>query len=386
MHTIHLPFTILKYIGIWKPNSWKSTWKSYQYDCWSLAVMMIMYSFVTTELIAVVKLISDHYDEISDTLFLLLTTAGVFIKSMNFLANRNNMAHLGNMLLKSCCIPKNLNELKIQKKFDDINSRFVTLMCITMVYGNIMTMMTIPLLQPKEHRNLPFNTWLPYDTRSNTLNYWLSYLHQGLGLACCGTMGVMIVNIITGFMQQACAQFEILDSRWRNLPKIVEIARSRWSDSAADEHENIMLRQHIRHHIHVYEYMNEFVKTFNIMILVQFCVSSAVITISVYQMSTKSLGLEWFMVFGYAVSMLTEFFLYCWFGNEVTLKSMDFALKIYDTEWNLLNIKSWKLILFVTYRTRKPIVVRCYNYIILSLDTYVNVSNSDINIFYFFNI
>lgn len=86
-----------------------------------------------------------------------------------------------------------------------------------------MTMMAIPLLQSKEHRDLPIKTWLPYDTRSNSLNYFLFYAHQGLGLASCGTLGVMTVNTVTGFMQQACAQFEILDSRLRDLPEIVHL-------------------------------------------------------------------------------------------------------------------------------------------------------------------
>ena len=67
--------------------------------------------------------------------------------------------------------------------------------------------------------------------------------------------------------------------------------------------------------------MTEVMKTFSSVILVQFCASSTVITVSIYLLSMKNPeNLEFLMVLSYLLSMMTEFFLYCWFGNEVTLK------------------------------------------------------------------
>lgn len=56
-------------------------------------------------------------------------------------------------------------------------------------------------------------------------------------------------------------------------------------------------------------------------ILVQFCLSSVVLCVTVYELSAnKSNGLEIIYLILYLLCMLVEFFIYCWFGNEVTLK------------------------------------------------------------------
>ena len=111
---------ILTYFGIWKPTEWKSRWKSYLYNIHSVIVLVIMYTFVASEFVHVVLFFS-KFDDVSDTLFLLLTTGSVCYKAVAFLTRKNNLINLGNMMLKDCCLPKNLHEMTIQRKFDDVN-------------------------------------------------------------------------------------------------------------------------------------------------------------------------------------------------------------------------------------------------------------------------
>jgi hypothetical protein len=55
---------------------------------------------------------------------------------------------------------------------------------------------------------------------------------------------------------------------------------------------------------------------------IQFFISSLVLCMSVYKISTMTtlLTLDFAYVFSYLCSMLAQVFLYCWYGNEVTLK------------------------------------------------------------------
>lgn len=60
---------------------------------------------------------------------------------------------------------------------------------------------------------------------------------------------------------------------------------------------------------------------FTLMIFIQFTVSSTVLCLSIYKMSTKSLlSFEFAWSLSYLGCMLMQIYLYCWFGNEVTLK------------------------------------------------------------------
>lgn len=120
MHTLPLPFTLLTYFGIWRPVDWTSKWKNKLYNLLSIAVLLTMCTFVASEFVHVALFFS-KFDEISDTLFLLMTTLAACYKPLTFLLQRKNIIHLANMLLEECCIAKNPTEMNIQQKFDDIN-------------------------------------------------------------------------------------------------------------------------------------------------------------------------------------------------------------------------------------------------------------------------
>ena len=99
-------------------------------------------------------------------------------------------------------------------------------------------------------------------------------------------------------------------------------------------------------------------------------------------------------------SMLVELFLYCWFGNEVTLKvnfpikhkyfvksllklscynlfiqSLGFSEIICTADWTELNVSTLKGILIMMLRTTSPILLTCGPFITLSLNSYTGVSD-----------
>ena len=70
---------------------------------------------------------------------------------------------------------------------------------------------------------------------------------------------------------------------------------------------------------------------FQYMIFLQFCISSIVLCLSVYQFSTVDPFSMNFLWSGfYLCCMLMQVYLYCWFGNEVTLK-VGTAFRFYST-------------------------------------------------------
>lgn len=109
-----------------------------------------------------------------------------------------------------------------------------------------------PLFQTSNKRNLPYKTWLPYSIE-NPSNYWLSYVHQVVGLLCCGSVSLATDNIVTGFMLQASTQFDILQHRFQILPSIVEKIRTRTTFKESSRLEKIMLVRLLQHHDYIYQ-------------------------------------------------------------------------------------------------------------------------------------
>ncbi|OXU23954.1 hypothetical protein TSAR_005005 [Trichomalopsis sarcophagae] len=80
------------------------------------------------------------------------------------------------------------------------------------------------------------------------------------------------------------------------------------------------------------------------------------------------------MSVGYLICMLGELFAYCWFGNEITLKSMGFSDDIYKIDWMALSDSSNKKLIFIMMRATQPIIMSYGHLVILNIESFKSVS------------
>lgn len=80
---------------------------------------------------------------------------------------------------------------------------------------------------------------------------------------------------------------------------------------------------------------------FQYTIFLQFCISTTVLCLSILKMSSKlSFDVNFVSSLFYLCAMLMQVYLYCWFGNEVTLKVgtefcfLESPCVVRCTEWN----------------------------------------------------
>lgn len=110
------------------------------------------------------------------------------------------------------------------------------------------------------------------------------------------------------------------------------------------------------------------------MIFVQFTISSTVLCLSIYKMSMKSLlSLEFAWSLSYLGCMLMQIYLYCWFGNEVTLKSVEVASAVYEMDWTMLPVESMKTLLLIAVRSKRSIRITSGYIIVLSNDSFMKI-------------
>lgn len=230
---------------------------------------------------------------------------------------------------------------------------------------------------------LPVYNWAPFDLSSMTV-FVPMLIYQSVTLCLCANSSVAHETLISGLMIQICAQFEILCHRAHMLPiLLMEAEKNSQSEQDLKARERLIIRDLIEHHLYVYKWVfgdriardeislllsvlryscvkaagirlnlpfarscarlctiiviiysdnysvhvirrlaHTVNAVFTLIMFIQFSMISLVLCLSVYKISnmTTLLTLDFAYVFSYLGSMLTQIFLYCWYGNEISLK------------------------------------------------------------------
>ncbi|OXU28053.1 hypothetical protein TSAR_008867 [Trichomalopsis sarcophagae] len=246
----------------------------------------------------------------------------------------------------------------------------------------MMNLLVLPLVTNGENRTLPMNVWLPYPVDSDT-SYWLTYSHQTLGTLLLGTGAVGSTLMINGFMHQVRCQFEILSSRFQKLPQIIKrLQLLKKPNHLIYEYEKKSMKLYVQHHLYIFRVADTINDIFKSVIFQQFCISSIVVSASIFQLSTRpDKDMEFIMVFCYLICVLVEFLIYSWFGNELMLESLNFQKSVYQIDWTALSIGSGKDLVFIMMRASKPVIMYCGHFIILSLESYLGILKASYSVF-----
>ncbi|XP_012059992.1 PREDICTED: odorant receptor 46a, isoform A-like [Atta cephalotes] len=260
-----------------------------------------------------------------------------------------------NVLKKKPFKPSESCEVIIRQKYDKTIKKYavwyyglvqVTVICI------ILNAIFMDFIEG----NLTYKAWVPFDYTLPII-FLLMFTHQMIGMSICAAVNVACDSLITGLLQEICCQFEILEYR---LTKIL--------------YEKHILRDCVRHHNRIYEYAHIVNRRFAKIIALQFAVSMLVVCANLYKLAAISL----LMINGslvtlilYTACMLSQIFLYCWFGNELKLRSTKVANSIYNIKWQELDNKNKKSFLLIMRRSMIPIEFKSAIVITLNLDSFV---------------
>ncbi|KAG5323693.1 OR94B protein, partial [Pseudoatta argentina] len=370
MHTLPLSFALLTYTGYWRPVNLTSI-KYWAYTIYSVAMNFLLHSFTFCGLVDC--FISEDLKTFIEKFSLFLSVLGVSCKVTNLAVRRQEIINLTDMLLDDICVPRNAHELNIQQRFDR-NAKIITICCEILNESAAFC-----LIAQFQHfvntRTLPLYDWVPYDISSTTI-FWATLLHQTIIIMICANTSVAHETLISGFMIQICAQLDILCHRARILPDLLQEAR-KCSITKEDfkMRERQLIREIVHHHRYVYRFAERINAVFTLMIFVQFTISSTVLCLCIYQMlTTNLLSVEFAYSSSYLGSMLIQIYLYCWFGNEVTLKSTEIGNAVYEMDWPMLPVDLMKTLLIIITQSVKPIKITSGYIITLSNESFMKVN------------
>ncbi|RZC34872.1 7tm 6 domain containing protein, partial [Asbolus verrucosus] len=196
--------------------------------------------------------------------------------------------------------------------------------------ADILTHIKVYMLSKKFQ--LPLQFWYPYNTKSSPF-YEITYLHQAISLFYTVMAIYNIDMLIAALMIFIGAQCDILSDKLRNF-------------------ESNSLITSIKHH--------------------QEILISVILSLVLYRLALdKILDIKLFTNLIIVVFYMIQIFTYCWFGNEVEVKSNQIPHSIYESDWTRHSLREKKNIMMLLLKSKKPIKLSAYNLFYLSLETFI---------------
>ncbi|XP_014486424.1 PREDICTED: odorant receptor 46a, isoform A-like [Dinoponera quadriceps] len=160
---------------------------------------------------------------------------------------------------------------------------------------------------------------------------------------------------------------------WLNCKNITGIVTALTKGSFAPaELGEIMIRRRYANMVN-----DQFLK----IIALQFGVSTLVVCSNLFQLAMAAVDANILPLILYTACMLSQIFIYCWFGNEVKIKSLQVTDNVYKIKWLALDNRIKKGLLLIMKRSASPIEFTSAVVITMNLDSFVSVLKASYSVF-----
>ncbi|RZB39526.1 7tm 6 domain containing protein, partial [Asbolus verrucosus] len=234
--------------------------------------------------------------------------------------------------------PKNSEQINLVQpalKFWKINNFFYWAMAM----GTVFFVAISPFFNDSvRNRNLPFVAWYPYNIKISPY-YEITYIYQIISLTCSASTAVCTDTLIAALFLCIGAQFDILCDNIRHLYDIRE-------DLSTDFNKKFI--SCVKHHRAILRFAENSNKFANWIILGQFLISALSIGMTMFRLTTViPFSSEFFSFLVFLMAVVIQIFTYCWFGNEVEIKSSQISYAAFESNWPDASMEIKKHMLFI---------------------------------------
>ncbi|XP_053997916.1 uncharacterized protein LOC128886777 [Hylaeus anthracinus] len=364
MHLMRSIFTLLAVCGCSRPSSWTTPTKKLLYTVYTFLLLLVVHSLAVTQVLDIVFNVNTQ-EEFTDNFYM---TLGVFIsccKMCSLLTSRENYVILIESLQDEPFSPRNNDEIKILTRFNKW-AQWNAIVYTTIIDTSLVCMLTASIFTDYRNRKLTYRAWLPYNY-SSSISFTITYAHQVFGISLCALVNTACDSLFSGLLIHTYCIFEILGYRLKNIIKY-------GSDSA---------KQCARLHNHIYKFATMVNEEFKTVVFVQFMTSISLLCFNLYQLTQSQIHSEFASLMFYTFCTIMQILYYCWYGNEVRVKSLEIPEMIIESNWTSLNNDDKKILLMIMRRARVPIEVSSAKLITMDLNSFktiVKTSYSALNV------
>ncbi|XP_043465778.1 odorant receptor 9a-like [Leptopilina heterotoma] len=290
---------------------------------------------------------------------------------MSIIAKRETIMEAKRKLLANICKPRDFYEQDVLEKCSQ-DCRWKVLMFLLLANVTGATILMSPLI--KQNKTiLPLRGWYPYSLDTKVM-FCITYIYQIVAVLMSVCITASVEGLALTLMLQISAQLELCVHRIQFLPKICKKFNS---ELYIRQGESKLIKDCVKHHKHIYLMGKNLNNLFSGVIFVHFFASVASLCVIIYQLSR--LGTKdptyWIMISSVG-TILTQTFLYCYYGEKIIEKSMEVADSIYEINWiNLKNTTKRDLIVMML-KAAKPIQLAGASIMVMSIKTFIKILRS----------
>ncbi|XP_043264934.1 odorant receptor 94a-like [Colletes gigas] len=297
----------------------------------------------------------DSQESLSDNFYLTLGIFGSCCKMCTLLISRENYAILINTLHKEPFVPVNTDEIKIRTRFDKL-AKWNAIAYMTVFESCLGWMIATSIVPDFRSRQLTYRIWLPYNYSSSFV-FAITYGYQAVGMTIGTLVNIACDSLFSGLLIHTYCQFEILRHRLKHIVK----------------NQNDSAKQCAYLHNHIYKFATMVNNEFKTMVLIQFLVSITMFCFDLYLLTQIEVGSKFMEMMLFAMCTLMQILYYCWYGNEIKLKSLEVPNMVIESNWTSLDNDAKKILLMIMKRATKPIEFSSAHLVSMNLETFKTI-------------
>ncbi|XP_076621050.1 odorant receptor 94a-like [Colletes latitarsis] len=362
MHILRWIFKVHTIAGCSQTSDWTSPNKKFLYTVYTFVLFVLIHSLCLTQILDIVFNVNSQ-DEFSENIYL---TVGVFVscfKMWNLLHNRENYAVLISKLEKKPLLPVNTEEIEIRAKFDKM-AEWNAIVYMTVAGLCIGWMIPSSFLKDFRYRKLSYRIWLPYNYSSSFV-FAITYSYQAAGVTIGAFANVACDSLFSGLLIHTYSQFEILRYRLNHIVK--------------NKKDSAKKCAHLHNHIYKFAVMiNEKFKT---MVFIQFVVSISLCCVNLYRLNQVKMNSKLIDLTLIICCLLIQILYYCWYGNEIKVKSLQVSDMVIESNWMSLDNDAKKILIMIMRRATVPIEFNTMHLLSINLECFKTIIKTSYSAF-----
>ncbi|KAJ3656615.1 hypothetical protein Zmor_015678 [Zophobas morio] len=364
---LRLNIKLIHFFGYFSPEFHNSKIKVFYFFYRLGFLSFIFFLCFLTQLANMIDSFGD-IERMTDASFLFLTNMVQCLKLYCFIHNASRIWKLVYSMNTEVFRPRNQAQYEILRKEIKMSKIILSLYLLACTLTCISWGVS-PLLDrtSDDGIRLPLSGWYPFSTDTSP-GFEFVYFYQILSTWINGLGDISMDTCISGTIMFISAQLSVLKDAVETM-----------KPTSSSDHPTIKeaLVRNVTHFKTIVQFAEEATFLFTASITGQFVVGVVIVCMSMFQMSLVSVSsFQFFGMFIYQSCVLLEIYLWCFYGNEVIMKSDQLTQSAYMCEWTDAS-KEFKqnLIIFMT-RTQFPLKLYASGYFTLSLETFKAVAKS----------
>nr|QMS80333.1 odorant receptor [Histia rhodope] len=359
---------VMKILGVWMPLENETRFKK----IYRTAMMFLQYIFLIFQTIFIFQVWGD-LEAVSEASYLLFTQACLCFKITVFQIKIPMLRDLLKQMNADIFRPQTLEHINILILQATRIKRFLLAFMVSSQITCGMWALK-PLFDNAGKREFPFDMWMPVSSEYSP-QYELGYGFQLITICMSAYMYFGVDSVALSMVIFGCAQIDIVKAKILSIKSISNSVGTTKEHTRRIRKENYnKIIECITQHQAVLKFIQMTENTYHAYLFFQLTGSVGLICMSALRLVVvKFPSIHFFSIVFYVSVMISQLFICCWCGHELTATSEELFATLYQCLWYEQDFKFKRDLRFMMMCVRRPVVLKVGNYITLSRQTFVSI-------------